>query len=85
MPLVTSMLYDSKYKLSSLRSQVWPYTTSGDNDFPSFVSQMCTIVRKLDSFYRVNEPDHLIFSGQFLLALLYHIMLLDILTWWNDY
>ena len=28
------------------RSQVWPFTTSRDNNFQPFVSQMCTILRK---------------------------------------
>ena len=37
---------DAKYKLASWRSQVWLFTTSRDNNFQSFVSQTCTILRK---------------------------------------
>ena len=33
-------------KLASSRSQVWLFATSRDNNFQSFVSQMCTILRK---------------------------------------
>ena len=52
-------------KLTSLRNQVWPNTTSRDNNFQSFVSHMCTIPRNVDSFNGVTEPDHLMFLDSF--------------------
>ena len=83
-----------KDKLTSLRSKVWPYTTSRDNNFHSFVSQICTILRKLDSFNGVSEPDHLMFLDSFPSVIVHstvwhhvtitephHLMLLDSFTW----
>ena len=42
-----SKVYLTSWLLKEAKwSQVWPFTTSRDNNFQSFVSQMCNVLRK---------------------------------------
>ena len=63
----------------ALRSQVWPFTTSRDNNFQSFVSQMCIILRKdIWSYWAVLMAWLKLITGR---HWQFHLVLLDRITW----
>ena len=66
-------------KLASWRSQVWPFITSRDNNFQSFVSQMCTILRKdIWSYWTVLRAWLKLITWR---HWQFHLTLLDSFTW----